>query len=270
MLTLVPTPIGNLQDITLRGLESLKKADLIYCEDKRQSKKLLSHYGIDTPLESYHEHNAEKVRPQILDQLRAGKSIAVISDAGMPAISDPGYRLVTACQKEELKYTVLPGPSAVLTALVASGLAPDRFIFGGFLPSKKGERTRVLEEFFRLPATRIFFESPHRLVECLKDIHKVMGDRQLAVCRELTKLYEEVKKGPVSEVLAWYEEHPPKGEIVLVIEGVVPEESFDLESELREALKTRKTKEAAAYVAEKTGHGKKELYSLALALKEKK
>ena len=266
MLTFVPTPIGNLKDITLRALDVLKDADVIYCEDKRQSAKLLNHFGISTPLESYHEHNAEKVRPHILQKLQTGAHLAIITDAGMPVISDPGYKLVRMCQDNELDYTILPGPSAVLTALVASGFEPDRFIFGGFLPTKKGDRQRMLQEFALIPATRIFFESPRRLLATLEAIAEVMPTCQVAVCRELTKLYEEVQKAAPQDLIAHYQAHPPKGEIVVVVEGETPKKEFDLEQELRDALREHKTKEAASLVSQKTGHPKKELYTLALRL----
>ncbi|HUX79926.1 MAG TPA: 16S rRNA (cytidine(1402)-2'-O)-methyltransferase [Alphaproteobacteria bacterium] len=273
MLYLVATPIGNLKDITLRALETLKDADFIACEDKRVSSKLLNHYGISKPLLSYHDHNAEQVRPHILALLKDGKRVAYITDGGMPLISDPGFKLVVACQQEQLPYTVIPGPSAPVMALCLSGLSPDRFLFCGFLPPKQGARKASLEELKPLRPTLLFFESPKRTIAFLKDALSVLGDRQGAVCREMTKLFEEVQKGLLSCLIAHFESHPPRGEIVIVIEGASLFSSLsieDLEAQLEIALATHSVKEAADLVSKALGLSKREVYQRALALKSKK
>jgi 16S rRNA (cytidine1402-2'-O)-methyltransferase len=273
MLYLIATPIGNLKDITLRALEVLKEVDIIACEDKRISSKLLHHYGISKPLFSYHDHNADKVRPRLLSYLKEGKKVAYITDGGMPLISDPGFKLVRACQAESLSYTVLPGASAPLTALSLSGFPPDRFFFSGFLPSKSTARCTALEELKTLTVTLIFFESPQRLVAFLKDAQKIFGDREGAICREMTKLYEEVQKGSLSSLIQHYEATPPRGEIVALIEGASPLSSLseeELEAHLTKALKTSTVKEAVDLVSKAFGRSKREVYQRALSLKEKK
>lgn len=273
MLYLVATPIGNLMDITLRALQTLKEVDVIACEDKRVSSKLLNHYGISKPLLSYHDHNAEQVRPLILARLKEGKKVAYITDGGLPLISDPGFRLVTACQKEHLPYTVIPGASAPLMALCLSGLSPDRFFFCGFLPSKQGARKAALEEIKHIQATILFFESSKRLIAFLKDALDVLGDREGAVCREMTKFYEEAQRGLLSDLIAHYESHPPRGEIVVVIEGGTLLSSFaeeDLEAQLESALAIYSVKEAADLVSKAFGRPKREVYQRALSLKSEK
>jgi len=273
MLYLIATPIGNLKDITLRALEVLKEVDIIACEDKRVSSKLLHHYGISKPLFSYHDHNADKVRPRLLSYLKEGKKVAYITDGGMPLISDPGFKLVRACQAESLSYTVLPGASAPLMALSLSGFPPDRFFFSGFLPSKSTARCTAFEELKTLPVTLIFFESPQRLVAFLKDAQKVFGDREGAICREMTKLYEEVQRGSLSSLIQHYEATPPRGEIVALIEGASLLSSLseeELEAHLTKALKTSTVKEAADLVSKAFGRSKREVYQRALSLKEKK
>lgn len=219
MLYLIATPIGNLGDITLRALEALKSVDLIAAEDTRHSGHLLRHFGIEKPLLSYHEHNEAKRTAELIEQLAAGKNIAVISDAGLPGISDPGHRLLRACIGRGVPYTILPGPSAVLTALLGSGFPAERFYFGGFLPPKSGGRERELLAAAAREETSIFFESPHRLVRALEVCAAHFPERPLCVARELTKTFEEYRKGPAPELLAHYTAHPPKGEIVLVIHG---------------------------------------------------
>jgi 16S rRNA (cytidine1402-2'-O)-methyltransferase len=220
MLYLVPTPIGNLGDITLRALEILKSVDLIACEDTRHSGHLLRHFEIHKPLVSYHEHNEARRTAELIEELAHGKSIAVVTDAGLPGISDPGHRLLAACIERGLPYTVLPGPSAVLTALIGSGFAADQFFFGGFLPPKSGGRERDLLAAAVRMETSIFFESPHRLVKTLAVCAEHLPTRRLCVARELTKTFEEFRRGTGAELLAPYTAHPPKGEIVLLLSAL--------------------------------------------------
>jgi 16S rRNA (cytidine1402-2'-O)-methyltransferase len=220
MLFLVPTPIGNLGDITVRALDVLRQADLIACEDTRHSGHMLRHFGIQKSLISYHEHNEARRTAEFVEQLAAGRTIAVITDAGLPGISDPGHRILRACQERGLPYTVLPGASSVLTALVGSGFDASQFFFGGFLPVKSGGRERDLRAAGERTETTIFFESPHRLLKTLHSAGEILPDRQLCVARELTKTFEEYRKGRPAELLAHYTAHPPKGEIVLLIAGL--------------------------------------------------
>jgi len=217
MLYVVATPIGNLSDITLRALEVLKSVDLIAAEDTRHSGMLLMHFGIKKPLLSYHEHNEAMRTAQLVERLAEGKNVALITDAGTPALSDPGARLIRACIERGLPLTVIPGPSSILAALVGSGFSTERFYFGGFLPVKSGQRERELRATAERGETTIFFESPYRLTKTLAGCTGIMPDRQLCVARELTKKFEEFRRGTASELLAHYEAHPPKGEIVLVI-----------------------------------------------------
>lgn len=218
-LYLVATPIGNLRDITLRARDTLASVDLIACEDTRHSGVLLQHLEIRKPLVSLHQHNEALRTAQFLTDLREGKSIAYISDAGMPGVSDPGSRLVAACRLAGLTVEVLPGPSAVLTALVGSGFPADAFYFGGFLPVKSGQRERALTAALEADETSVFFESPHRISSTLELLNKLEPDRLICVARELTKKFEEYRRGLVSEIAAHYAAHPAKGEIVLVISG---------------------------------------------------
>ncbi len=217
MLYVVATPIGNLGDITLRALEVLKDADLVAAEDTRHSGILLKHYQIHKPLISYHEHNEAMRTAQLVERLAAGEKIALITDAGMPGVSDPGARLIRECIKCELDFTIIPGPSSILTALVGSGFSAEKFFFGGFLPIKSGQRERELRAAAAREETSIFFESPYRLTKTLKAAIGVLEDRQLCVTRELTKKFEEFRRGIAAELLGHYEKHPPKGEIVLLI-----------------------------------------------------
>ena len=219
MLYVVATPIGNLGDITLRALDVLKLVDLIAAEDTRHSGILLKHYQIDKPLISYHEHNEAMRTTQLVERLAAGENIALITDAGTPGLSDPGARLVRECIKRELPFTILPGPSSILTALIGSGFSTDKFFFVGFLPNKSGGRERELRAAAARDETTVFFESPHRLMKTLRAAVEILQDRQLCVARELTKKFEEFRRSMASELLAHYEAHPPKGEIVLVIAG---------------------------------------------------
>ncbi len=220
MLYLVPTPIGNLEDITLRALRVLKEVDLVLAEDTRTSKKLFQHYGIETPLRSFHIHNEHGVLRGIVEQLKGGAAIALISDAGSPAISDPGFLLVRECVREGIKVEALPGATAFVPALTASGLPCDAFHFEGFLPHKKGRQTR-LKYLSSLENTFILYESPHRLVKCLGELAEhCTGERMACVGRELTKLHEEVKTGPLCILMDYYKnEGVAKGEIVIVVAG---------------------------------------------------
>lgn len=273
MLYLVATPIGNLKDISFRAVEILNEADLIACEDTRVSLKLLNHYGISKPLLPYHDHNADQIRPRILSFLEEGKKVAYITDGGMPLISDPGFRLVIACQRKNYPYTVIPGPSAPLMALCLSGLSPDRFFFCGFLPPKSGARKAALDAIKTIQATLLFFESPKRLLPFLKDAQEILGDREGSICREMTKLYEDVQKGTLSKLKEHYETYSPRGEIVVVIEGASSSSSFneeDLETHLKKALETYSLKEAVNLVATVMGISKREIYQRALQLKFEK
>lgn len=218
-LYLIPSPIGNLGDITYRAVDVLKQADGILCEDTRTSFVLLKHYGIQKSLTPYHQHNEHKVLNHLIEQLKAGKTYALITDAGTPGISDPGFLLVRECIKNDIPVECLPGATAFVPALVQSGIPSNRFVFEGFLPLKKGRQTmmKVLTEEER---TIILYESPHRLVKTLQELTEYLGpERQAAVCRELTKMFEETRKGPLSELAEHYTSHPPKGEIVIIIEG---------------------------------------------------
>ncbi|MFN2542436.1 MAG: 16S rRNA (cytidine(1402)-2'-O)-methyltransferase [Chthoniobacterales bacterium] len=211
------TPIGNLGDITLRALDVLKTVDLIAAEDTRYSGILLKHYQINKPLISYHEHNEAMRTAQLVERLAAGENLALITDAGTPGLSDPGARLIRECIKRELPFTIVPGPSSVLMALIGAGFATDKFFFAGFLPNKSGGRERELRAAAARKETTIFFESPHRLIKTLTAAIEILQDRQLCVARELTKKFEEFRRGTASELLAHYQAHSPKGEIVLVV-----------------------------------------------------
>jgi 16S rRNA (cytidine1402-2'-O)-methyltransferase len=217
MLYVVATPIGNLGDITLRALEVLKSVDLVAAEDTRHSGILMKHFGIKKPFISYHEHNEAKRTAELVERLAAGENVALITDAGTPGLSDPGLRLVRECIQRSLSFTIIPGPSSILTALVGSGASTEKFSFRGFLPVKSGQRERELRAAVEGNETVIFFESPYRLTKTLTACIDIMPDRQLCVARELTKKFEEFRRGSAGELLAHYENHPPKGEIVLVI-----------------------------------------------------
>ena len=217
-LYLIPTPIGNLEDITLRSLRILKEVNMILAEDTRTSGKLLKHYGIDTPRQSYHIFNEHKAVGSLVQRMKNGEVMALITDAGTPGISDPGFLLVRECVAEELIVECLPGPTAFVPALVKSGLPSDKFVFEGFLPHKKGRATRI-SELKSEPRTIIFYESPHRLVKTLHQLHEAFGDRMASVSRELTKIHEETRNATLADLHTHYEKHPPKGEIVLIVEG---------------------------------------------------
>src|ERR1700693_1272588 len=217
MLYVVATPIGNLGDITLRALEALKSADVIAAEDTRHSGILLKHFGIKKALVSYYEHNEAMRVAQLGERLAAGENVALITDAGTPALSDPGARLIRECIKRELPFTIIPGPSSILPALVGSGFSTEQFFFGGFLPVKSGRRERELLAAAARQETSIYFESPYRLTKTLAACIDILPDRQLCVARELTKKFEEFRRGTASELLAHYQARPPKGEIVLLV-----------------------------------------------------
>lgn len=269
-LYLVATPIGNLSDLSTRAVAVLKAADVIACEDTRVTAKLLFHWGIATKMTPYHEHNAEKALPKLIERLKNGEMIAQVSDAGTPIVSDPGYRLVQACLKENVYVTAVPGASAVLTALQLSGLPSHRWLFNGFLPPKTAAKEKELGLLKTVPATLIFYESPNRLTETLTSMRKVLGNRQAAVSRELTKKFEETVRGPLDFLIEKYErEGQPKGEIVITVAPPADEplSEEDADALLKTALETMKVKDAAVFVAEKTGLSKKELYQKALSLK---
>ena len=216
VLHLVSTPIGNMEDITYRAVDTLKKVSLVAAEDTRTSKKLFKHYMISTKLISFYEHNKYSRIPKLIGHLKRGNDLAIISDAGTPGISDPAYRIVRESLKNEIKITSVPGATAVVSALVSSGLPTDRFLFEGFLPPKKGRKKR-LEGIKDLDATIVYYESPRRLARTLNDLEIVLGDRPAVVARELTKLYEEYSRGTISELRRYYEKNIPKGEIVILV-----------------------------------------------------
>ncbi len=271
-LYLVATPIGNTGDITLRALEVLKTADLVACEDTRVTAKLLTRFGIHAHTVPYHEHNAAGMRPKLLEKLRAGQVVALVSDAGTPLISDPGYKLVQAVVEAGLAVTALPGASAVLTALQLSGLPTDRFLFLGFLPNKAVARRAAIEEVAGLGATLVCYESAQRLAALLADLAGVLGPRPAAVARELTKLFEEVRRGTLPELAAHYAgAGPPKGEVVVVIgpPSDSDSETLDeagLDAALRQALATSSLRDAVATVCRLSGQPRKAVYARALAL----
>ncbi len=218
-LYLVSTPIGNLEDITLRALRILREADLIAAEDTRRTANLLKVYQIEKPLTSYYDHNKERRAPQLAQEVRRGKRVALVSDAGTPGISDPAYYLVRIVLREGMRVIPIPGPSAPIAALQVSGLPPDRFAFEGYLPRKKGKREKRLRELREEERTIILFEAPHRLLDSLRNILEILGDRKAAICRELTKKFEEVLRGRVSELIEDIENRKPRGELVIVLEG---------------------------------------------------
>jgi len=223
-LYLVSTPIGNLEDITQRAVRLLGEADVIACEDTRHTQKLLNHYGITTPTVSYHEHNERERAAELLDRLKDGRDVAVVSDAGTPAISDPGFRLARMAIENEIKVVPVPGASALITALVASGLPTDEFFFGGFLPSRSGARRARLNELRSIDATLIFYEGPHRIAATLKDAREILGERHAVVARELTKMHEEIARGRLSELGARFSsDRSARGEMVLIIDRTVIE-----------------------------------------------
>jgi 16S rRNA (cytidine1402-2'-O)-methyltransferase len=268
LLALVATPIGNLGDISARALETLREADLIACEDTRVTGNLLSKFEIRRPTLPYHDHNAETMRPKLIARLLQGETVALCSDAGMPLISDPGYKLVRAATEAGIAVTVIPGPSAPLAALVLSGLPSDRFLFAGFLPVKDGARRETLQELKGVRATLLFFETGPRLADSLATCADVLGERPAAVARELTKLHEEVRRDTLGALARHYAESgAPKGEIVVVIGPPLPDETvYDVDAALESALKAMGIKEAATAVAAASGKPRREIYARALAL----
>jgi 16S rRNA (cytidine1402-2'-O)-methyltransferase len=269
-LYITATPIGHLGDITLRALSTMAAVDVLLCEDTRTTGKLLERYAIRTKLMPYHEHNAERVRPAIMKALAEGQSYGLVSDAGMPLVSDPGYRLVNDCVAGNIPVTAIPGASAVLTALALSGLPTDRFTFVGFLPTKSGERKKLLAEFAGVKSTLVAFESPHRIVDGLEDLAATLGNRRVAVTRELTKLHEEVLRGTALEVHDILKARPSvKGEITLVIAppdaSAATASDEDIESAIDDALQTMPAGRAASDVAKRFDVPKKEIYARILA-----
>lgn len=271
-LYVVATPIGNLGDVSLRALQTLAAADAVLAEDTRITKKLLAHYGITTPLLSYHEHSGEAVRERMLARIRGGQALALVSDAGTPLVSDPGHNLVEAAIGENLPVVPIPGASAALAALVVSGLPTDRFFFEGFLPARSSARRTRLSELAAVPGTLVLYEAPHRLSESLADAAEILGNRKAAVARELTKLYETVRRGTLPSLAAvTAAEPPPKGEIVVLIAPATRSErageaAAGLDDKLRAALARHTVKDAAALVAGETGLPKREVYARALSL----
>lgn len=269
-LYLVATPIGNLEDLTFRAARILKEVDVIACEDTRHTRGLLDVHGIRTPLVSYHEHNEHRRAPELIRRLLAGESVALVSDAGTPVLSDPGYTILRAAIGQEIPVVPIPGASAITTALAISGLPPDRFLFCGFLPRRSAERRRALAEVAAIPWTLVFFETPHRIEAALDDVLAVLGDRRIAVVRELTKRFEEIIRGTTSEVLAHVKRTPPRGELTLVIEGADKEQqtltqSEDAVTQLKQLLASgRSPTDAVKVVAQTHQLPRRTVYQLAL------
>ena len=270
-LHVVATPIGNLRDISLRALATLAAADAVIAEDTRVTKTLLAHYGIATPLIAYHEHNAHVVRPQLLARLAGGASLALVSDAGTPLVSDPGFKLVAEAVAAGIAVTSVPGASAVLAALVVAGLPTDRFFFEGFLPPKSAARRARLAELAAIPGTLVFFESARRVAETLEDCAAVLGAREAAVARELTKHFENVRRGPLAQLAREIaNDEPLRGEIVLLVgppaAGAAEISEATLDERLRAAMAINSVKDAAAIVAGETGQPRRRVYARALQL----
>jgi 16S rRNA (cytidine1402-2'-O)-methyltransferase len=267
-LHVIATPIGNLGDITLRALSTLAAADVILAEDKRVTRVLLNHYGITTPIIAYHEHNAGEMRPLLMARLAEGQALALVSDAGTPLVSDPGYKLVEAAIAAGHAVTALPGASAVMTALVLSGLPSDRFFFEGFLPNRSGERRRRARELESVPSTLIFFEAPHRIAETLVDLAAVYGERPAAVARELTKKFEEIRRGSLPDLAAHYAEAgAPRGEIVLLVGAPQADSEISdtaIDAALERALALHSQRDAVQLVSADLGLPRKRVYARAL------
>jgi 16S rRNA (cytidine1402-2'-O)-methyltransferase len=268
-LYIVATPIGNLEDISFRAVRILKEADLIACEDTRYTAKLLTHYGISAPRESYHEFNEESRTPQLIQKLREGKNIALVSDSGTPLISDPGYRLVSSCRKEGIEVIPIPGPSAAIAALVGSGLPSDSFFFEGFLPARSSMRKQRIEQLANIPATLIFYEAPHRLLSCLEDMAAILGSRDAGIARELTKIHEEFVSGKLPDLLDIFRNRPRiQGEFVLIVErGEAISEPANFPPSLKQHLEEEMKKtglprnEALKSVARQRGVSRKQAYN---------
>ena len=271
ILYICPTPIGNLEDITLRTLRVLEEVDLIAAEDTRRTLQLLNHFEIKNPLTSYHEHNIREKGPELIKMLEDGKSIALVSDAGMPGISDPGEDIINLCVGEGLEVVVLPGPTASITALVGSGLTTDKFVFEGFLPSKKSDRKKRLEEIKNEYRTMIIYESPYRVVNTLEDILEVMGNRKIAISRELTKKYEEHIRGRVQDGIDRFKDTNIKGEFVLILEGINIEdlevEEIDIREKLIECINDGMSKsKSVKFISKEYGIPKNEVYKESLEI----
>jgi len=273
-LYIVPTPIGNLEDITFRAVRVLKEVDLIAAEDTRHTQVLLNHYDIRTSVTSYHEHNERGKARELVEQLRQGRSIALLSDAGTPMISDPGYRLVVEAIRAAVQVIPLPGPSAVTAALSAAGLPTDRFGFEGFLPAKKSERRSALEALKKDTKTLVFYEAPHRLKETLADMAEIFGDREVAIGREISKVHEEFLRGALREILATVEQQTVRGEITLVVQGATSGAPVSEEGVISEicqlAENGMRVKEISELVGAHHGISKREVYRLALRVKNLK
>lgn len=268
-LYLVPTPIGNLSDMTSRAAEILRDADIVACEDTRHTRILLTHMGIERPVVSYHEHNKKEAGPKLIEALLAGRSVAQVSDAGMPVISDPGADLVKLALAEQIPVVPLPGPNAALTALIASGLDARQFVFVGFLPRTTANRKELLASVKSIPFTLIFYEAPHRLKETLKILREALGDREAVTARELTKKFETFRRGRLSELLDGLSEEAPRGEYVVLVEGfrgeaeeAGPEGSW--EEEALELARTLPVKEAARQISAKWNRSRREVYQYLL------
>lgn len=275
VLYVVATPIGNLGDMSPRAIDTLRRVDLIAAEDTRHSKKLLVHFAIDTPMIAFHEHNERDRSSEILSQLQAGRQIALISDAGTPLISDPGYHLVRQLHDAGICVIPIPGPSAMIAALCVAGLPTDRFIFEGFLPSKAVAREKYLVDLARETRTLVFYESPHRLLETLRAMLQFFGDgRRMTMARELTKTFETIRQDTIANMVSWVEANPEqqKGECVLIVAGAVqqPSERYEVDSDklLLTLLTCMSVKDAAHHAAQLTGQGKNELYQRALQFKQ--
>lgn len=272
ILYVVGTPIGNLEDMTFRAVRILQTVDLIAAEDTRHTGKLLQHFQITTPQQSYHEHNSNSRIPELLQQLSNGKAIAIVTDAGMPAISDPGFELVKACVEAGISVVPIPGPCAVITALSAAGLPTEKFVFEGFLPTKNQDRQERLEFLQAEARTIVFYESPHRLRQTLQDLADVLGqDRRLVLARELTKLYEEFFRGKIGDAIAYYTEREPQGEYTLVVAGLPPLKPQLSEAELKAELQQIMAQgisrsQASRQLAKATSLPRRHLYQLALAI----
>lgn len=271
-LYLVATPIGNARDITLRALDILRTADVLAAEDTRSLRRLLEIHGVglgDRPLIAYHDHNGDRARPRLMQEIAAGRSVAYASEAGTPLISDPGFDLVRAAREADLPVTTAPGPVAAVAALTLSALPTDRFLFAGFLPSASSGRKKAFKELASVPATLVLYESPRRLGACLRDASDVLGaERPAVVCREITKKFEQTRSGTLSELAAAYAETPPKGEIVLLI-GKGDSETvseFDLETEVRAGLAQMSVRDVADAVSEKRGVKRRTVYQLAMRI----
>jgi 16S rRNA (cytidine1402-2'-O)-methyltransferase len=275
ILYIVATPIGNLEDMTFRAVRVLKEVDLIAAEDTRHSRKLLNHFGINTPLTSYYDHNQLLKGPQLIEQLLQGKNIALISDAGTPCISDPGFRLVQDAVAANIKVVPIPGACAAITALSASGLPSDSFFFAGFPPARQARRRSFLADLAALPGTLILYEAPHRLSETLSDLAVILGDRQVVVARELTKFYEELLSGTAGQLADAVRDGKERGEVVILIaspEKDQPElDQASLDEQLGELMdKGHSVKDAAILLAASSGLPRRELYARALQLKNNK